>query len=100
MKTNRDTGDALKKLLAPEEAPRVDECQNDVEDKYKALKADVEALAKKMFSEQERVQKFQVRFDEVIIWLKQTEEIMITLEPVGVEPERVKTQLAEQTVSL
>ena len=70
-----------------------------MEEKYKALKAEVEALAKKMFSEQERVQKFQIRFEEITVWLTQTEEVLATLEPVGVEPERVKTQLAEQTVS-
>ena len=98
VKTHFDTGDSLKTLVATDKVPDIEEPQKDVEKKYKALKVDVEALAKKMFSEQERVQKFQIRFDELLVWLTQTEEILATLEPVGVEPERVKIQLAEQTV--
>lgn len=88
----------MKKLVLDDEVPKVDEASDEVEDKWKALCADVDNLAKTMFSAKERVDAFQVELDDIEKWLKDTEEKIAALEPVAVVPEKVKEQLAEQTV--
>lgn len=52
-----------------------------------------------MFSTKERVDAFQNGLEDIEKWLKETEETIAALEPVAVEPEKVKEQLANQTVT-
>ena len=100
IKSYNDTGAKLMKLVSDNEKPKVDEALTEVNEKWEALRVNVDELAKKLFSAQEQVQKFQLRLDELKNWLTQKEDQLASLEPVGVEPEKVKEQLAEQTVSI
>ena len=86
------------KILPDDEKPKVEQPLEDVNKKWEALRVDVDQLAKELFSAQEQVQKFHLRLDEVKEWLSQKEEQLAALEAVGVEPEQVKKQLADQTV--
>ncbi|EDO29908.1 predicted protein [Nematostella vectensis] len=97
IKFHMQTVDALKKLLAEDEKTKVDSASEEVHEKWKALSADVESLAKSMFSAQERVEAFNLRLEEMKVWLKETEEKLEAFEPVGVEPENVKKQLSDHT---
>lgn len=82
-----------------DEAPKVDTASDEVEENWKKLCADVDELAKTMFSAKERVGAFREQLDDIEKWLKETEETISALEPIAVEPEKVKEQLAQQTVS-
>lgn len=95
----REMGDNLKKYLIDDEKPKVDQAQSEVDDKWNSLQAEVDKLAKKLFSSQERVESFQVEVNELKTWLTETEGTLSNMEPVGVEPEKVKQQLGDQAVS-
>lgn len=88
----KELGDDLKKYLVQEEKPKVDQAQSEVDEKWRSLQADVDELAKKLFSSQARVDSYQLEVND-------TEGKLTNLEPVGVEPEQVKQQLGTQAVS-
>lgn len=92
-------GDNLKKYLIDDEKPKVDQALSEVDEKWNSLQAEVDKLAKKLFSSQERVESFQLEVNELKTWLTDTEGTLSNMEPVGVEPERVKQQLGDQAVS-
>ena len=94
----REMGNNLKKYLIDDEKPKVDQALSEVDEKWNSLQAEVDKLAKKLFSSQERVESFQLEVDELKIWLTETEGTLSSMEPVGVEPERVKQQLGDQAV--
>lgn len=95
----REMGDNLKKYLIDDEKPKVDQALSEVDEKWNSLQAEVDKLAKKLFSSQERVESFQLEVNELKTWLTDTEGTLSNMEPVGVEPERVKQQLGDQAVS-
>lgn len=95
----KELGDDLKKYLVQEEKPKVDQAQSEVDEKWRSLQADVDELAKKLFSSQARVDSYQLEVNELKAWLTDTEGKLTNLEPVGVEPEQVKQQLGTQAVS-
>lgn len=88
----KELGDDLKKYLVQDEKPKVDQAQSEVDEKWRSLQADVDELAKKLFSSQARVDSYQLEVND-------TEGKLTNLEPVGVEPEQVKQQLGTQAVS-
>lgn len=88
----KELGDDLKKYLVQDEKPKVDQAQSEVDEKWHSLQADVDELAKKLFSSQARVDSYQLEVND-------TEGKLTNLEPVGVEPEQVKQQLGTQAVS-
>lgn len=92
-------GSNLKKYLIDDEKPKVDQALSEVDEKWNSLQAEVDKLSKKLFSSQERVESFQLEVDELKTWLTETEETLSNMEPVGVEPEKVKQQLGDQAVS-
>ena len=95
----REMGSNLKKYLIDDEKPKVDQALSEVDEKWNSLQAEVDKLTKKLFSSQERVESFQLEVDELKTWLTETEGTLSNVEPVGVEPERVKEQLGDQAVS-
>lgn len=95
----KEMGDNLKKYLVDGEKPKVDQALSEVDEKWNSLQAEVDKLAKKLFSSQERVDSFQLEVNELKAWLADTEGTLNSMEPVGVEPEKVKQQLGEQAVS-
>lgn len=99
VKAHKQTGDNLKKLVSEDEAPKVETVSDEVDEKWRSLCSDVEDLTKSMFSTKERVDAFQNGLEDIEKWLKETEETIAALEPVAVEPEKVKEQLANQTVT-
>lgn len=99
VKAHKQTGDNLKKLVSEDEAPKVETVSDEVDEKWRSLCSDVEDLTKSMFSTKERVGAFQNGLEDIEKWLKETEETIAALEPVAVEPEKVKEQLANQTVT-
>lgn len=94
----KEMGDNLKKYLVDDEKPRVDEALSELDDKWQSLRTAADQLAKNLFSTQARVDSFQHDVDELKTWLTATEETLDNLEPVGVEPEKVKEQLGAQAV--
>ena len=92
-------GDNLKKYLVDDEKPKVDEALSELDDKWQSLCADADQLAKNLFSTQARVDSFHHDVDELKVWLTATESALDNLEPLGVEPEKVKEQLGAQAVS-
>ena len=99
MSSCREMGNNLKKYLIDDEKPKVEQAVSEVDEKWNSLQAEVDKLAKKLFSSQERVENFQREVDELKTWLTETEGTLSSMEPVGVEPERVKQQLGDQAVS-
>lgn len=95
----KEMGDNLKKYLVEDEKPKVDQALSEVDEKWNSLQAEVDKLAKKLFSSQERVDSFQLEVNELKTWLTETEGTLSSMEPVGVEPEKVKQQLGDQAVS-
>jgi len=95
----REMGDNLKKYLIDDEKPKVDQALSEVDEKWNSLQAEVDKLAKKLFSSQERVESFQLEVNDLKTWLTETEGTLSNMEPVGVEPETVKQQLGDQAVS-
>lgn len=95
----KEIGENLKKYLIDDEKPKVDQALSEVDDKWNSLQAEVDKLAKKLFSSQARVDSFQLEVNELKAWLTETEGTLTSVEPVGVEPEKVKQQLGEQAVS-
>lgn len=77
----------------------MEQAQNDVDEKWRSLQAEVDELAKKLFSSQVRVDSFQLEVNDLKAWLTETEGTLTNMEPVGVEPEQVKQQLGTQAVS-
>ena len=77
----------------------MDQAQSEVDEKWRSLHADVDELAKKLFSSQARVDSHQLEVNEMKAWLTDTEGKLVNVEPVGVEPEQVKQQLGTQAVS-
>lgn len=94
----KEMGDNLKKYLVDDEKPRVDEALSELDGKWQSLRAAADQLAKNLFSTQARVDSFQHDVDELKTWLTATEGTLDNLEPVGVEPEKVKEQLGAQAV--
>ena len=99
MSSCREMGDNLKKYLIDDEKPKVDQALSEVDEKWNSLQAEVGKLAKKLFSSQERVESFQLEVAELKAWLTETEGTLSNMQPVAVEPERVKQQLGDQAVS-
>lgn len=95
----KDMGENLKKYVMDAEKPKVDEALGEVDDKWQSLRAEADQLAKNLFSTQARVDSFQHDMDDLKTWLTATEGILDGLEPLGVEPEKVKEQLGAQAVS-
>lgn len=95
----KEMGDNIKKYLVEDEKPKVDQALSEVDEKWNSLQAEVDKLAKKLFSSQERVDSFQLEVNELKTWLTETEGTLSSMEPVGVEPEKVKQQLGDQAVS-
>lgn len=95
----KEMGDNLKKYLVDDEKPQVDAAVSELDDKWQALLADADQLATNLFSTQSRVDSFHHEVDELKAWLTATEGTLDSLEPVEVEPEKVKEQLGAQAVS-
>ena len=95
----KELAESLKKYLIDNEKPKVDQALSEVDEKWNSLQTEVEKLAKKLFSSQARFDNFQLDVSELKTWLTETEGTLSNMEPVGVEPEKVKQQLGEQAVS-
>ena len=95
----KDMGDRLKKYVVEDEKPNLDVALTELDDKWKSLLGDVDQLAKKLFSAQARMDNFQRDANELKAWLTATERSLDNMDPVGVEPEKVKAQLGSQAVS-
>ena len=95
----KEMGDNLKKYLIDDEKPKVDGALSELDNKWQSLLSETDQLAKNLFSTQARLDSFQNNVDELKAWLTATEGTLASLDPVGVEPEKVKEQLGAQAVS-
>ena len=95
----KDIGENLKEYFIADAVLQVGHALTEVDENWNSLCKKVEEIAKKLVSDNERVQSLQGQVADLKIWLTETEQRLSNLEPAGVEPERVKEQLVTQAVS-
>ena len=93
----KELGKDLKKLVKPSELPVVKEIIDVDEEKYKALKADMEETARSAFMNKEKVEAFDQKLTDLKKWTDDKLDHYRTIEPVAVEADKIKEQIGTHT---
>ena len=92
----KELGKELKKLVKPDEYPQLKNIIEEVDDKYKKLKAGIDEDARNVFMAKEKVQDFDNKLEDLMKWTNEKSNQYRTMEPVGVQPDKIKEQMNEQ----
>ena len=90
-----EMGQKLQKVVKDDQAKSVEDLATKDTERYEALKTDVDQRARELFLAKEKVDKFDEDIESLGSWLASVSEKYRNIEPIGVEPERVKQQMAE-----
>ena len=94
----KDQAKELKKLISPNDYPQIKKRVEVEEDKLKNLKLTVDQCAHEMFMANEKIDDFNSKVDDLSKWTNEKLKEYRLMEPVAVEPEKVKAQLAKQQI--
>ena len=90
-----EVGQKLQKVVKDEYRKSVEEISDKDNERYEALKADVDQKARELFLAKEKVDKFDDDVEELGNWLATVSEKYRNVEPIGVESEKVKQQMTD-----
>ena len=95
-----DMGQKLQKVVKGDGSKVIEDISKQDNERYEALKADVEQKGRDLFLAKEKVDKFDEDVENLSTWLAGISEKYRNAEPIGVESEKVKQQMTEhQTLS-
>uniref|UniRef100_A0A7M5V1J7 Uncharacterized protein n=1 Tax=Clytia hemisphaerica TaxID=252671 RepID=A0A7M5V1J7_9CNID len=89
----KDLGKDLKKIVKPEEYPTVKDLVDADDEKYKALKADMDETARDAFMNKEKLEAFEGKLADLKKWTDDKLDHYRVIEPVAVEADKIKEQI-------
>lgn len=93
----KELGKDLKKLVKPSEVPVIKDIIDVDEEKYNALKADMDETARSAFMNKEKVEAFEQKLADLKKWTDDKLDHYRTIEPVDVEADKIKEQIGTHT---